>query len=357
MSIEFKIVEIINKKRWNDFIASQKRASFLQSWQWGEFQEKTGHKIFRFGVEENGELVAVAMLIKTPLPFSKSYFYCPSGPIINYELRIKNDELIDFLFAEMKKVAQKEKTIFLRFEPSVLEENELAASLPLLAMTRTLDIQPSRTVILNLEKSGEELLKAMHQKTRYNIRLAEKKDVKIIITSPQPSPYKGEGGIIPSPLQEEGQDEVNNINVFWSLMEKTAERDEFRLHGRKHYEELLQVEGIKLAIGYFEDKPICSGIFSFFGDTVTYLHGASSDEHREVMAPHLLQWEMIKKAKAEGFKYYDFYGIDEKKWPGVTRFKVGFNGEEINHPGTFDLIFNSLFYMIYSSLRKLRRLF
>jgi lipid II:glycine glycyltransferase (peptidoglycan interpeptide bridge formation enzyme) len=73
------------------------------------------------------------------------------------------------------------------------------------------------------------------------------------------------------------------------------------------------------------------------------------------MAPYLLQWEIIKKAKAAGCKYYDFFGIDEKKWPGVTRFKHGFSGEEIKYPGTFDMIFNLTSYNLYRILRAIRR--
>jgi len=112
---------------------------------------------------------------------------------------------------------------------------------------------------------------------------------------------------------------------------------------------------IKLYFAEYNNKVIASNIMTFFGDMVTYVHGSSSDQDRNVMAPYLLQWTIIQQAKNLGYKHYDFYGIDETKWPGVTRFKRGFGGTEINYPGTFDVIFNSFLYKSYQVLRWLRR--
>jgi peptidoglycan pentaglycine glycine transferase (the first glycine) len=149
---------------------------------------------------------------------------------------------------------------------------------------------------------------------------------------------------------------VSDFEKFWSLMSATVNRDGFRLHEKEYYKKMLEVENIKLFFAEHQNNILCAGIFSFFGDTAIYLHGASSDENRELMAPHLLQWELIKKAKSLGCKYYDFFGIDEKKWPGVTRFKRGFGGQEMNYPGTFDIIFDKTKYGVYKFLRKIRRL-
>jgi len=75
------------------------------------------------------------------------------------------------------------------------------------------------------------------------------------------------------------------------------------------------------------------------------------------MAPHLLQWFQIKLAKNQGFKYYDFHGVDEVKWPGVTRFKFGFGAKQADYPGTFDLVYDQGWYNIYKMVRKVRRTF
>jgi peptidoglycan pentaglycine glycine transferase (the first glycine) len=332
------LVEIKDKKRLDEFLDAQPHSEFLQSWEWGEFQEKVEGKIIRLGVEENGELIAAATLVKKSLPLGMNYFYCPRGPILNEELRIKNEELFNFFISEVKKIAEKEKVLFLRFEPGRYEIPNTKYQI-----RKTIDIQPAQTIILDLSKSEDELLSAMHQKTRYNIRLAEKKGVQIREAS--------RGGF----LAGDGEKEFEK---FWNLMQKTSGRDGFTPHDRDYYEKLLHAapEKFKLFFAMFEDKIIAAGIFSFFGDNATYLFGASDNENREVMAPYLLQWGLIKKAKAAGNKFYDFFGIDEKKWPGVTRFKRGFGGQEINYPGTFDIVFDKINYKFYKALRAIRRL-
>jgi lipid II:glycine glycyltransferase (peptidoglycan interpeptide bridge formation enzyme) len=141
-------------------------------------------------------------------------------------------------------------------------------------------------------------------------------------------------------------------------MSMTGERDAFRIHDKKHYKNMLGAsENIKLFFATYEGKNIAAGLFCFFGNRVTYMHGASDNEARNLMAPYLLQWEIIKRAKKEAYKYYDFYGIDEKKWPGVTRFKVGFGGFVKEYPGTYDFIFRPAIYNFYEQLRKLKRSF
>ena len=197
---------------------------------------------------------------------------------------------------------------------------------------KTIHVQPERTSILNIDDSEEDLLKNMHHKTRYNIKLAEKKGVEI------------------------REAKEADLEEWWNIMTETKKRDGFRSHSRSYYKKMLEIDIVHLLIAEFEGKIIAGNIVSFFGDTAVYIHGASSSQYRHLMAPYLLQWQAIKIAQEKGMKYYDFYGIDENKWPGVTRFKKGFGGEEINYPGAFDLIFYPLCYNGYKYVRKIRRL-
>jgi len=360
-----RLIEVKDKKLLDDFVGGQKHSQFLQSWKWGEFQERMGNKVLRLGVEDPSassprpelgtkagqerKLVVVATLIKKALPGGRSYFYCPRGPV--EQTTVNSKQTTEFFFKEIEKMTKSDKVIFLRFETQS-KINNLKSEI-----IRTIDVQPSKTLILDLGKTKEELLANMHQKTRYNIRLAERKGVKIM------------------------EDDGSRFEEFWKLMQETNKRDAFRLHGKEYYEEmvknfqlsLLRPSGfggqaifndqlisndqlsIKLFLAEFEERIIAGNIIAFFGDTVTYIHGASANKYRNVMAPHLLQWHCIKLAKKLGYKYYDFYGIDEKKWPGVTRFKKGFGGEEQQYPGTYDLVFSNGWYMIYKLFRKIRR--
>jgi len=302
----------------------------LQSWQWGEFHKNVSGNVWRLGIMEEEKLAAVATIIEKALPAGKKYFYCPRGPVIN--IKNKNEkikDIEDLLFNEIKKIAENEGAMFLRFDPTFTIKDLKPT------ISQTIDVQPSQTLILDLAKTENELLKQMHPKTRYNIKLAEKKGVKVY-----------EAGMA-------------KFEEFWRLLDITGERDYFRLHGRDYYKAMLFLDKdfIKLFVAEHRKKIIAANIISFFGDTATYMHGASANENRNIMAPHKLQWEVIKEAKKKAHKYYDFYGIDEKKWPGVTKFKKGFGGEEIIYPGTFDLVFDQNWYSIYKMIRKVRRTF
>lgn len=327
-------VKINNKEQLNNFAGSQKHSQFLQAWQWGEFQKTVNENVFRAGVEDGGKLVAAATIIKKALPMGKKYFYCPRGPIVNKsQIRAEGQaitkQIIELLCDAIKQIAREEDAMFLRIDPTFQIAD---CQLPI---AKTIDIEPSQTLILNLEKSEQELLKNMHPKTRYNINLAQKRGVKIV---------------------EAGSD---RFEEFWQLMCQTGERDNFRTHGISYYKEMLKSDNdfIKLFFAEHKGKPISSIIAAFFGDTATYAHGASSNDDRNVMAPYLLQWHCVKLAKDSGHKYYDFYGINAKRWPGVTRFKKGFGGKEVNYPGTYDLVFDKNWYSVYKMVRKVRRTF
>ena len=348
-----ELIEIKTKEQLNNFLSVQEHSAFAQSWEWGEFNAGLGNKIMRFGVEEEGELVAVIMMIEKKLPLGMKYWYAPRGPVINYQLSIINYQLIfNFLILEISGLAKQEGVIFLRFEP----DKKLSTVNCKLSIVKTIDLNPAKTLLLDLTKSEEELLKEMHEKTRYNIRLAEKKGVVVA----------------------ESENLESDFEEFWRIMEETRERDKFRLHEKKYYQQQLRITNYelrtnsslpttnyqlqtKLFLAKHDGKIIAGNIVAFFGDTVTYVHGASSNASRNLMAPYALQWQCLKLAKNLGFKYYDFHGIDEKKWPGVTRFKKGFvhtntASAEFDYAGTWDAVFKATWYNVYQWMRKVRRL-
>ncbi|OGF26412.1 hypothetical protein A2331_05760 [Candidatus Falkowbacteria bacterium RIFOXYB2_FULL_34_18] len=325
-----KIVNL-NREQLNSFVGAQKHSQFLQSWEWGEFQESWGNKVVRLGFEDQKKLVMALTLIKVSLPFLKSYLFAP-----RIGIKYLTEDQLKFIFDSIEGIAQKEKAIFFRFEPRTkfsISNFTHQTTMGQFLIYKTIDIQPPKTIILNLEKEEEELLRAMHQKTRYNIGLAQRKGIFI----------------------REGNPE-NDFEEFWRIMEQTKDRDMFRSHSKGYYRKMLLLDNIKLFVAEFEGRVISANIISFFGNMATYIHGASSNEHRNIMAPYLLQWHVIKLAKEKGYKYYDFHGIDAQKWPGVTRFKKGFGGDEINYQGTFDLVFDKCWYILYKLVRKMRRM-
>lgn len=117
-----------------------------------------------------------------------------------------------------------------------------------------------------------------------------------------------------------------------------------------------------LATASYENHLLAANIMIDFGDTRTYLHGASSNEHRHFMAPYLLHWELMRDAKERGVRFYDWWGVapldapDNHPWFGISRFKRGFPGVEYASPGTYDLVFKPRPYHLYQLGRLLIRI-
>ena len=169
-----------------------------------------------------------------------------------------------------------------------------------------------------------------------------------------PKPMPGKTIEIFRPFLNVGSDD--DFEKFWEIMNETKDRDGFRLHAHEYYQKMLALDSIELIVAEFKGEIIAGNIVSYFGDMASYLHGSSSNKERNVMAPFAIQWFTIKRAKEKDCKYYDFNGIDENKWPGVTRFKRGFSGEEISYPGTYDLLINKQGYIVYKLMRSARRM-
>lgn len=316
----------IGTKELDDFLLSEAGSEFLQSSAWGKIQETEGHDVFYFGVKSDEKIIAVVSMAAKRIFNFINYIYSSRGPIIRADLTdIEN--IYDCLIKGIKNNFP--LSVFYRIEP---RKNDLLKIG--LAVEKTIDIQPKKTIILDIARSEDEILASMHPKTRYNIRLAQKKDVKIA----------------------SGQKE--EIKNFYELLKETSARDKFNLHPLKHYVNIIENGGdhIEMLLAKKQGKIIAGIMISFFGDTAVYMHGASSNEHRNTMSTYLLQWEAIKLAKERGCKYYDLYGIDEKKWPGVTRFKLGFGGEVKEYPGTYDIVFDEIKYKLYKVSRKVRRI-
>lgn len=334
-------IQLLNQLQLDNFVSSQPHAQFLQSWSWGEFQKNAGHRVWRFGVYENNQLMASAAIIEHRLPLKKSYLYCPRGPIINSRLTDEQqEEVLKLILSKARDITiatQNAEEIFFRFEPIfAIRDSCLPAGTARFAIWPTLSIQPPNTLILDLRLPTSDLLNNMHPKTRYNIHLAEKHGVKIIRTA--------------------------NFEKCWPLFKATGQRDRFNLHAKNYYQKMMELKEMELWVAENNQGDIiAANLMSFFGDTATYLHGASDYQNRNLMAPHLLQWVLIQEAKNRSFKYYDFHGVapenkPDHPWAGVTRFKMGFGGKVINYPGTFDFIYEKGWYKLYQFFRKVNQI-
>lgn len=307
---------------------------FLQSDKWASVQEKSSSGVFLKAIYQAEKVVGFFLAIEKNIPFFGKYLYLPRGPL--YFGNYQGDFWQDFMLQIQDDLKDK-KFLFIRVEPIDNNFSKFVLSNSKF-VKKSKDIQPASSSFLDLSLKEEELLAKMAQKTRYNIRLAGKKEIDVL------------------ELKKENNNYEKHFSDFYNLISLTSKRDKFFIHSKKYYHSLIDGEFIRLFEARKNGVLLAAGLFSFYDKTVTYLHGASANENRELMAPYLLQWEIIKKAKEEGYNYYDFYGVDEKKWPGVSRFKKGFAGSIYTYPGTFDLVFKKTPYLLYNIVRRLRLL-
>lgn len=286
--------------------------------------------------------MATAQCVRMRLPFGFSYWLVPRGPIVKGPL--SHPDSVALLQELLQKLRIECKGTHVRIEPPYERcyESLCLVLVQALGLRRAGFVHPENSRIIDLQKSEDELLSSMHPKTRYNIRLAEKKGVTV----------------------ETG---AHLVEEFLRLNKETTARDQFISHPDAYYKKMVATLSEKMVTVYgarFQGRIIAANVVMTFGNTVTYLHGASSSRDRSVMAPHLLQWHQIQDAKNRGVRWYDFWGVatsesDEKMkqhWAGITRFKDGFPGRGISYLGTFDLPISSFFYSLYRIARKLRNI-
>lgn len=304
-----------------------------QSWQWGEFRRQTPtvKRVIRLGSFENGRLKKTFQIFFHFNPNLPSLTHLPncvaylprSAPPTSSEL------------AEITAVCLKEGAVYLTLEPVDEVSYPLAAGQSIL---------PAHTLYLDLTKLETSLLAGMHEKTRYNIHLAEKK------------------GVI---VREDNSPE--GLENFIKLLTDTESRQGFYSHYPDYYRKLWQIlrpaKMVYLLSAYIPDHksgaPVASIMLFRFKDYLYYPYGGSDPQFREFMAPNLLHWEAVKLGKKLGCKTYDMWGsyryhpAESDPWWGIYRFKKGFGGEEVSFPA-YEIPFKKSWYQAYKTGNKLR---
>lgn len=266
-----------------------------QSEEWGKFRSQTANikKVIRFKTWQ---------IFFSKVPFFGSVAYIPRTPAPT------TTEL-----DELKAQCQKENALFIKFEP--LEE--MAEGI------KSKSILPRHTIYIDLTKPEGELLSEMHEKTRYNIRLAQKKGVTV---------------------QEE-----HNPEKFIELLESTEKRQGFYSHYPDYYRKLWEVLRPVNMVYILSSYPYAAIMLFRYRDTLYYPYGGSDPKYKDFQAPSLLHFEAMKLGKKLGCKIYDLWGsykntpTDKDPWWGIYRFKKGFGGAEITFPESVDIPLSPLY--------------
>ena len=330
-----EIKEIHNKKEWEDFLLNCQDKTFLQSWNWGEFNKLMGNKIWRLGIYNNEELSSVALAVKV---------MAKRGTFLMVQHCLSISEI---LLTKLKEIAREEGCSFIRVAP-LLERNEENKKL-----FRDLGFRDSpmhanayeASWKLDLTLTEEELLKKMRKTTRYLIRQAQR-DVNI-------ETFRGWS--------------LDDVDIFYQINQEVVRVQKFTPFSleylKNEFSAFLADDQVSLFFGKYQGKIIASAFLIFWSNIGFYHHAALLPKYHKIPIAPLLLWEAIKEAKKRGSRLFDFWGyVDpflnpKHPWAGPTFFKMGFGGKPYQYLKTQDLPLSPKYWLTYffEKLRKTKR--
>lgn len=420
-----KLVTQIPKARFDAFVSQHKKNHFMQSYDWGRFKAMSPDWDFdTIGLEDDaGHLVAAALVLLRRLPvIRRPFIYIPRGFVIDFD----DLELVKVFTKEVARYSRSRKALFFKIDPDLryakrdvmgqlihgtAPDDQLLQDLKSLGykhlgFNQDFDstIQPRFTFRLSLDQSEKELLKNCHPKTRYNIKVAQKRGVEILegtredlaVFAKIMGVTGSRNGFLTRPLSyfEEmfealgadgacklylarlnpaqslatAQQELADASAAAARCKNQLEADGLDEKKQLKLSNKLEAEvnkAAKLAVTIAElqalaakypDGLYMSGIITvYFGNKAWYLYGASDDAHRDFMPNYLIQWQALTDARTAGYEVYDFFGISGRTdeadpLHGLYRFKKGFGGEFTEFIGEFDYVISPFFYFIWTRL-------
>ena len=263
---------------------------------------------------------------------------------------ISSDDITPTQIEGLKKLAKENGSIFARLELYGLYSENAEKLVKSMGFIKAFEeVQPKWRQFIDLTQTTGEILAQMKQKGRYNIKLAERKEVEISCQ------------LLAISYQ---QNSNKTLKIFYSLYEQTVKREGITGRSLSYFANMVdrfkETDYIRIYTAKLGHEYLAAALVSFFGDVATYLYGGSSRRHKEVMAPYLMHWQIIKDAKAAGLKIYDLHGrskIEDEHslWAGITKFKEQFGGAPTELLGSYDYVNKSVFYQIFKIAEKMRR--
>jgi len=332
--------------RWREFVAQAPAGDVLQCMEWGALKTRTGWTPFALAVTDGDRLVTGALVLKRPAPLGRCLLYCPRGPIVDFQ----DAAALDCLTEGLRQLGREHRALLVKVDPAVSDEAS-ASALRRAGFRRAPGedrgfgggVQPGAVMKTELLPDDEAMLARFKPKWRYNIRLAEKKGVTVT-----------------------GETTREDLTRFYALLQETGSRDGFHVRDRHYFEALwdcLVEPGLaRLFVASHEGRPIAGALDFILGRQCWYVYGASSNDLRQLMPNHLLQWTMMRWARDQGCRVYDFRGVAldrpgvETPVDGLARFKAGFAAEYVEYVGEWDLPLSPLLYGAFALLEpRLRR--
>jgi peptidoglycan pentaglycine glycine transferase (the first glycine) len=320
---------ILNCSEWQEFLTTHPEAHILQSGEWGELKASFGWDAVRLMESGLG-----AQILFRRLPLGLTFAYIPKGPV-----GTQPEKTNKRFWAEVDRLCLKKHAVFLKLEQDGWEVNTSSDLQPAVFIPSPQHIQPYTTLVVELQGNEEDVFNRMKPKTRYNIRLAGRKEITV-----RPS---------------------NDVENFYRVMGVTSQREEFHVHSLEYYRcayQLFYPKGMcELFVADFQGQTLAALMVFAFGKSAYYFYGASADVERNRKPTYPLQWEAIRWAHGKGCTEYDMWGIPDEAldidddeaearedglW-GVYRFKRGFGGSIKKAQCTLDRVYNPLLYKLY----------
>ena len=330
-------ISIHDPQRWNEALLALPAYHVLQSWEWGEVKGRHGWAAHRLLWEQEGRPVAAAQVLRRPIPHTPwGLMYVPKGPALDYA----NSALVQRVLAGLESMARHQRAIFIKVDPDT-DLPQVVQTLQARGWRYSVgQIQFRNTALLDLTLAEDVLLAAMKSKTRYNVRLAGRKGVRVRAGT------------------------LADIPRFYEMYAETGHRDGFLVRPFAYYADAWQtflragLAHMLLACapprtGAWSEEVIAGVILFRLGDKAWFMYGASADRHRDRMPNHALQWAAICWARSAGCTAYDLWGapdvLDERDrlW-GVWRFKEGLGAQFTPHIGAYDYVTSSVLYWAYA---------
>jgi len=311
-----------DRDSWNDALRKL-GGQLLQTWQWGEFKADYGWRPERIAVGGNEPRAMAQVLYRHRWPISIGYI--PRGPAVAPGDLDATRLLLDAIDSS----ARKHRALYIMIETDRPIEGLTERPFPGIERGSQ-HLQPGRTVKVPLV-GDEALLAAMHQKTRYSVRLAPRK------------------GVI---VDRHAGDDRAALEEFYGMLEETSKRNEFGIHTADYYQDFMRrfPDNAILFIARVEGHPAAGLIAAIFGSDAIYMYGASDTKYRSLGAAFNLQYQAMQWGREQGANHYDLWGIpdvdppkdNEHKdhvpatkgddWRGLYRFKTGFGGSIVSYP-------------------------
>lgn len=329
---------VADPSRWNGWLAAN-AGHVLQTAQWGTLKEQFGWRAERLWWRDGNEVRGGAQVLYRRLAPTLTLAYVPRGPIVS------EPQALPPLLERLQLHVRARGAFLLKLELDHPSDPQLDALLRASRFVPTAEtIQPPATIHIDLRADLDTILARMKPKWRYNIRLAEKKEVRV-----------REGG-------------AADLDAFVRLMQETGARDHFAIHSADYYAAVLRIcanaDLARLFIAEYAGSPLAMIFVTGFAGEAIYLYGASSNAERSRMPNHALHWAAIQWAKARGCARYDLWGIpsaaltegEASALPSsLYQFKQGFGGTIIRYTGAWDAAYSPLKHTLYRQARQLRR--